>query len=100
MARCSLEPVPRLATKVTVTGSALVLLYFLWRSLAWPLVHDSAIMHYVAWLISQGAVPYRDAFDMNMPGVYLIHLVVLTLGAPETQPGAPSSWAGSARRPG
>ncbi len=26
-------------------------------------------MHYIAWLISQGAVPYRDAFDMNMPGV-------------------------------
>ena len=56
-ARCSLERVLRLATKVTVTGSALVLLYFLWRSLAWPLIHDAAIMHYIAWLISQGAVP-------------------------------------------
>jgi 4-amino-4-deoxy-L-arabinose transferase-like glycosyltransferase len=63
-----------------VTGSVAVLLYFLWRSLAWPLIHDAAIMHYVAWLISQGAVPYRDAFDMNMPGVYLIHLAVLALG--------------------
>src|SRR5713226_4275443 len=38
-------------------------------------------MHYVAWLITQGAVPYRDVFDMNMPGVYLIHLTVIkTLG--------------------
>jgi hypothetical protein len=38
-------------------------------------------MHYVAWLIAQGAVPYRDVFDMNMPGIYLLHLAVIsTLG--------------------
>jgi hypothetical protein len=39
-------------------------------------------MHYIAWLIGQGAVPYRDAFDMNLPGVYLLHLAVLRLGGP------------------
>jgi hypothetical protein len=45
-------------------------------------VHDAPIMHYVAWRISEGAAPYRDLFDMNFPGVYLLHLVVLTtLGA-------------------
>lgn len=39
-------------------------------------------MHYVAWLIDQGAVPYRDVFDMNLPGAYAIHVAVLrTLGA-------------------
>jgi len=38
-------------------------------------------MHYVAWLVAQGAVPYRDVFDMNMPGIYLLHLgVISTLG--------------------
>ncbi|HWN15181.1 MAG TPA: hypothetical protein VNU02_15050, partial [Candidatus Dormibacteraeota bacterium] len=37
-------------------------------------------MHYIAWLIGQGAVPYRDAFDMNLPGVYLLHLAVLRVG--------------------
>ena len=53
-----------------------------WRSLGWPLIHDAPIMHYVAWLVAQGAVPYRDVFDMNMPGVYLIHWAVLsTVGA-------------------
>src|SRR5438105_3560322 len=36
-------------------------------------------MHYVAWLIAQGAVPYRDVFDMNVPGVYLLHLGVISL---------------------
>ncbi len=36
-------------------------------------------MHYIAWLIAGGAVPYRDAFDMNLPGVYLIHWAVLSI---------------------
>ena len=41
------------------------------------MIHDAPIMHYVAWLVSQGAVPYRDVFDMNVPGVYLLHLGVI-----------------------
>ena len=41
----------------------------LWLSRHWPLVHDAPIMHYLAWRISEGAVPYRDLFDMNFPGV-------------------------------
>src|SRR5262245_62946652 len=36
-------------------------------------------MHYIAWRIGEGAVPYRDVFDMNFPGVYLLHLVALKL---------------------
>jgi hypothetical protein len=39
-------------------------------------------MHYVAWLIAQGGVPYRDAFDMNLPGAYLLHVAVLHVGGP------------------
>jgi hypothetical protein len=51
------------------------------RSLTWPLIHDVALMHYAAWRIGDGAVPYRDLFDMNQPGTYLVHLAVLrTLG--------------------
>jgi hypothetical protein len=57
-----------------------LLAYLVWGSRAWPLVHDAPLMHYVAWLIAQGAVPYRDVFDMNFPGVYLIHLTVLAVG--------------------
>lgn len=60
-----------------VAGLAGVVLHVGWLSLPWPLVHDAPIMHYVAWRIGQGAVPYRDVFDMNFPGVYLIHLGVL-----------------------
>ncbi|HXJ82211.1 MAG TPA: glycosyltransferase family 39 protein [Candidatus Methylomirabilis sp.] len=39
-------------------------------------------MHYVAWMVAHGAVPYRDAFDMNMPGAYLIHRALLFAAGP------------------
>jgi len=63
---------------VLVGGLAVAVAWFAWRSVSWPLVHDAPLMHYVAWRIAQGAVPYRDVFDMNFPGVYLLHLLVLT----------------------
>src|SRR5262249_44828890 len=44
-------------------------------------IHDAAIMHYIAWLIAQGATPYRDVFDMNMPGAYLVHWLVVSIGS-------------------
>ena len=50
-----------------------------WHSRGWPLIHDAPLMHYIAWRISEGAVPYRDLFDMNFPGLYLLHLAALTL---------------------
>jgi len=53
--------------------------YLAWRSLGWPLIHDAPLMHYIAWVIGQGGVPYRDVFDMNLPGVYLIHGAVIGL---------------------
>src|SRR5690348_1969435 len=48
-------------------------------SVGWPLIHDAPLMDYIAWRIASGAVPYRDIFDMNMPGTYLIHTVALRL---------------------
>jgi hypothetical protein len=64
-------------------GVALAILFLglAWMSRGWPLIHDAPILHYIAWLIRDGATPYRDIFDMNTPGVYLIHLLVIgTLG--------------------
>jgi len=61
-----------------LAASAALALYLGWRSWGWPLVHDAPLMHYVAWLMAQGAVPYRDVFDMNVPGVYLLHLGVIS----------------------
>jgi hypothetical protein len=68
--------------KLILAASAGLAAWLGWRSLGWPLIHDAPIMHYIAWLITQGAAPYRDAFDMNLPGVYLIHWAVLALGGP------------------
>ena len=48
-------------------------------SLRWPLIHDAAVMQYVGWLMHQGAVPYRDVFDMNFPGTHLVHWLVLCI---------------------
>jgi len=68
--------------RLIAAGSGALLAYLVWGSRGWPLIHDAPLMHYIAWLITQGAVPYRDAFDMNVPGVYLLHLAVLRLGGP------------------
>lgn len=62
-----------------LVGLAAVTLFLGWRSLGWPLIHDAPLMHYVAWRIGEGAVPYRDLFDMNVPGAYLVHLLAMTL---------------------
>ncbi|MET0849843.1 MAG: glycosyltransferase family 39 protein [Candidatus Rokuibacteriota bacterium] len=63
-------------------AAAALTLHLVWQSRSWPLFHDAPLMHYIAWLIERGGVPYRDAFDMNLPGVYAIHWAVLrVLGA-------------------
>jgi hypothetical protein len=67
------------ASVAVVVVFAVVVVRLLARSLRWPLVHDAPVMHYLAWRIGEGAVPYRDLFDMNFPGTYLIHLGVLRL---------------------
>jgi hypothetical protein len=64
---------------VPVAALAAVALWLAWQSRGWPLVHDAPIMHYIAWRIAEGAVPYRDLFDMNFPGVYLFHLAVVQI---------------------
>jgi hypothetical protein len=76
----SLRPISA-ASALALAGFGALAALLAWRSLAWPLIHDVALMHYIAWRIGEGAVPYRDLFDMNQPGTYLIHLAVLrTLG--------------------
>lgn len=50
-----------------------------WRSLGWTLVADTAIFHYIGWRITEGAVPYRDIIDINLPGTYLLHAAAIAL---------------------
>jgi hypothetical protein len=46
-------------------------LYLVW-TWHWPLVGDSSLIHYVAFLMDRGWAPYRDLGDMNMPGSFLM----------------------------
>jgi hypothetical protein len=60
---------------VVLVALASVLISAAVASTAWRLQHDSPIMFYQAFLMDHlGLVPYRDFFDMNMPGTYLAYL--------------------------
>jgi hypothetical protein len=66
-------------TVVLVGALAMLAVALAWASLTWPLIHDAPILHYIASRIGDGAVPYRDLFDMNQPGAYLLHLAVVRI---------------------
>ena len=69
------------ASAAAIWALAALVVWLAWTSLPWPLIHDAPLMHYIATRIAAGDVPYRDLFDMNMPGVYVLHLaLVQTLG--------------------
>jgi len=75
------DRVARAAPRAAVALAVLAAGRLLWLSRGWPLVHDAPLLHYVAEELRRGAAPYRDVFDMNFPGVYLAHwLVLATLG--------------------
>lgn len=73
--------IDRVLSWTAIGAGAGLLAWLVGRSMTWPLVHDAPLLHYIARRIEEGAVPYRDLFDMNFPGVYLLHLLVVsTLG--------------------
>lgn len=49
------------------------------KTLDWRLWHDAPLMHYIAWRMREGDVPYRDLFDMNFPLTYALHLLAMTM---------------------
>lgn len=66
----------RLAAILLAAGSLLLLLIAV-LSLQWRFAHDSPLMLYVAFLIDHfHAVPYRDVFDMNLPGSYFLFYLI------------------------
>ena len=56
-------------------------LLFVLNSWRWPLVNDSAQISYACLLVDHGMAPYKELFEMNMPGIYLVNWSVMhTLG--------------------
>jgi hypothetical protein len=49
-----------------------VLIYFVVVTFRWPMIWDEIVMHYVNLLMAHGMAPYRDIYDMNLPGIYLV----------------------------
>lgn len=45
-------------------------------SLQWPLAHDEAPLFYEAFLMQNGNIPYKDFFDFQMPGSYIIYYLL------------------------
>ncbi len=43
----------------------------------WNRMGDQTFLHYVAWCITDGAIPYRDIWNVNFPLTYLIHVFVI-----------------------
>jgi len=59
------------------TAISCLVIVLIYRSRSWGIQWDSAYLYYIAWLITEGAVPYRDIFDVNFPGTYFIYLFVM-----------------------
>jgi hypothetical protein len=56
---------------------SLLLIFVALVSLKWHMVHDAPLMLYLAYLMDYfHYVPYRDFFDMNLPGTYFINLLI------------------------
>jgi hypothetical protein len=45
-------------------------------SLQWPLAHDQAPLLYETFLMQNGKIPYKDFFDFQMPGSYIIYYLL------------------------
>lgn len=59
----------RIALWTVLLAASALYIFFTWH---WPLVGDSSLIHYIAFLMDRGWAPYRDLGDMNLPGSFLI----------------------------
>jgi hypothetical protein len=57
---------------ILAIGCAAALIYYVVVTFRWPMVWDQTVIHYVNFLMAHGWAPYRDIYDMNLPGIYLI----------------------------
>jgi len=59
---------------------SLYLLVLALLSLKWSIVHDSPIMLYASFLMNNhDVIPYKDFFDMNMPGIHFFNSVFIRI---------------------
>lgn len=56
----------------TIALAGVLALVLAINSVQWRYAHDLPTLLYVGWMIDHGAVMYRDIFDVNMPGTYML----------------------------
>ncbi|UCG60549.1 MAG: hypothetical protein JSV52_09450 [Candidatus Zixiibacteriota bacterium] len=64
--------IAKVVVGIALSVAGVLLLRSAWDSLSWRYVLDSPIMVYAGFLLDHGYIPYRDFFDMNVPGTYFI----------------------------
>jgi hypothetical protein len=52
---------------VLLAGAASYVMF----TIHWKWMWDTQVMHYIVLLLKHGKVPYKDIYDINMPGAYL-----------------------------
>lgn len=56
-----------LCIAVLLTGAVCYVVF----TLHWQWMWDTQVMHYIVLLLNHGMAPYKDIYDINMPGAYL-----------------------------
>jgi hypothetical protein len=56
-----------LSMTVLLAGAACYVVF----TIHWQWMWDTQVMHYIVLLLNHGKVPYKDIYDINMPGAYL-----------------------------
>src|ERR1035437_11186059 len=56
-----------LCMRVLLAGAAIYVMF----TIHWKWMWDTQVMHYIVLLLNHGKVPYKEIYDINMPGAYL-----------------------------
>jgi len=56
-----------LCIAVLLTGAVCYVVF----TIHWQWMWDTQVMHYIVLLLNHGMAPYKDIYDINMPGAYL-----------------------------
>ncbi len=77
MPALTLTATGQLLARLTAFSIAALALSLLWMSRYQPVEMDLAMLHYCAFLINEkGLLLYRDIFENNLPGPFLLHAMI------------------------
>lgn len=71
---------PEVLAWIVTIGLALAAISVVVASTSWRMQLDTPLLHYMGFMLDQGAVPYRDIYVTSFPGAMLFHLGILKLG--------------------